>query len=70
MIVNSKANIQNNFGSDQNLEDWGTSVYVVLGFQENYMQSLTAFWLFYGYKKNSKSSVFFHSLIIEFLWFT
>ena len=25
--------------------------------------------LFFGYKRNSKSFIFFHSLIIEFLWF-
>ena len=51
------------------IEDWGTSVYFVLEFQENSIQNLSAFLLFFGYKKNSKSSIFFHSLIIEFLWF-
>ena len=25
--------------------------------------------LFFGYKRNSKSFIFYHSLIIEFLWF-
>ena len=51
------------------IEDWVTSVYFALCFQENSMQSLSAFKLFFGYKRNSKSFIFFHSLIIEFLWF-
>ena len=33
------------------------------------MQSLSAVLLFFGNKKSSKSSIFFYSLIIEFLWF-
>ena len=37
------------------------------GFQENSTQSLSTFLLFFGNRKNSKSSVFFHSLIMEFL---
>ena len=41
------------------IEDWGTSVYLVSGFQENSMQSLSAFWLFFGYKRNCKSITFF-----------
>ena len=44
------------------IEYWGTSVYFVLRFQQNYMQSLSAY-------EGIKSSIFFHSLIIEFLWF-
>ena len=50
------------------IEDWGTSVYFVLGFQKNCMQNLSAFQLFFGYKRHSKSFIFFHSLIIEFIW--
>ena len=50
------------------IEDWGTSVLFALWFQENSMQSLSAFLLFFTNKKNSESSVYFHSLIIEFLW--
>ena len=42
-------------------------VYFVSGFQENSMQSPPAFSLFVGHKTNSKSFIFFHSLIIEFL---
>ena len=51
------------------IEDWGTSVYFVLRFQEDSLQSLSAFLLFSGYKRNSRSFIFFHSLIIEFLRF-
>ena len=48
------------------IEDWGACVHFVLGFQE---KNLSAFLLIYGNKKNSKSFIFFHSLIIEFPWF-
>ena len=51
------------------IEDWGTSAHFVLRFHENSSQSVYAFLLFFGNKKNSKSSILFHSLIIEFLWF-
>ena len=51
------------------IEDWDTSVRFVLGFQECSMQSLSAFLLFFGNKENSKSSIFFHSLIIEYFLF-
>ena len=53
------------------IENSGTSVRFVLGFQENSMQSVAAFFFlfFLGNKKNFKGSVFFHSLIIEFLVF-
>ena len=39
-------------------EDGGTSVHFVLEFQENSMQSLSAFLLFFANKKNSKSFSF------------
>ena len=45
------------------------SVHVVLRFQENFMQNLSAFLLFFGNKKSCKSSIFFHSLVSEFLSF-
>ena len=51
------------------MEDWGNSVYFVLGFRENSMQSLSTSLFFFGNKNNSKGSIFSHSLIIEFLWF-
>ena len=51
------------------IEDWGIFVYFVLGLQENSMQKLSAFWFLFGYKRNSKSFIYLHSLIIEFLWF-
>ena len=41
------------------VEDWVTSVYFVPGFQENSMHSLSVFWLFFGYKRNCKSMIFF-----------
>ena len=50
-------------------EDCGTSIHFVLGFQENFMQILPDVLLFFGNKKNSKSSIFFQSLIIELLLF-
>ena len=51
------------------IEDWDTSVYFVLRFQENSMQSMSAFYLFFGYKRISKCFIFFQFLIIEFRWF-
>ena len=47
------------------IEDWGNFVHSLLGFQENSMQSLSAF----CNKINSKSSIFFRFLIIDFSWF-
>ena len=44
------------------IKDWGTSVQFVLGFQENSLQNLFAFLLFFGSNgKNSKSPIFSHS---------
>ena len=51
------------------IEDWDTFVYFVLRFQENSMQSMSAFYLFFGYKRISKCFIFFQFLIIEFRWF-
>ena len=51
------------------IENWGISAHFVLWLQENPMQSLSAFLLFFGNKRNSKSFILFHSLIIGFLWF-
>ena len=51
------------------IEHWGTSACFVWRFQENSMQSLSAFELFFDYKRNCKSFIFVHSLIIGFLWF-
>ena len=51
------------------IEDWATSVYFELRFQKDSMQSLSAFQFFFVYKRYYKSFIFFHSLIIEFLWF-
>ena len=51
------------------IKNWGTSVHFALGLQENFMQSQSTFLLLFGNKRNYKRSIFFHSLIIEFLWF-
>ena len=42
-------------------------MYTLLGFQEKTIQSQPFFKLFFGNKSYSESSIFFHSLVIEFL---
>ena len=51
------------------IEGWGTSVHFVLGFQENSMESLSAFLMFFANKKNSKNSIYFTPWFTEFLSF-
>ena len=40
------------------IKDWSTSTYFLLGFQENYIQSLSAFSLFFGYKREIRKDLF------------
>ena len=51
------------------IEDWGTSYTLYWGFKKILCEACLPFNSFFGYKKNSKSFIFFHSLIIQFLWF-
>ena len=55
------------------IEDWGTSVHLCWGFKKVSCRDNLPFYYFFVAKKKkkigSKTSIFVHSLIIEFFWF-